>query len=290
LFRHDERSGGADTTYSNVAGDISGGQFQIRGVRSGVYELWTQVRDDGGLTYTARTTVEVAGANVDDVVAGVLPVVDLHGQLFIDGKPLQTPLSPSSIPPRIAPIDGTPNYVSSQYEANGKQFNSNTGEFAIFRVPPGRYKITYPPFELPNGYLADVRLGNQSVIDGFTISEATPRLIEVFSSSFGGTIDGVVIGADLNPAFGATIAIASVPEPGKSAVWSAGQKSDRNGNFSLRRFSPGQYRIYAWINPPEGDPWMNPDFMSRYELLGQTIVVTAGSKSTVRVTGIPEDK
>jgi hypothetical protein len=44
------------------------------------------------------------------------------------------------------------------------------------------------------------------------------------------------------------------------------------------------------MNPPDGDPWKNSDFMSRYELLGQTIVVTSGRKTTVRLTAIPESK
>jgi len=289
LLRHEETSSELDSQYSNVAGDISGGQFQIRGVRSGIYELWTQVRDDSGQVYTARARVEVAGASVDDVAVAILPVVDLHVRIFVDGKPLETRPGQNARPPQLVPTDGTPNYVSFQYEPKGRQFNPNPGEFMFFRVPQGRYRIRYFT-ELPNGYVVDVRLGNQSVSDGFAIGEDTPRLVEVFGSSLGATIEGVVTGADLNPAFAATVAIASVPDPGKQAVWTVGLKTDKDGHFSMRSFSPGQYRVYAWMNPPAGTPWMNPDFMSRYELLGQTIVVTAGSTTTVRIIAIPEDK
>jgi hypothetical protein len=290
LLRHNGTSSGSDNSYLNIASDISGGQFQIRGVRSGVYELWADFRDDAGLPYFAQATVEVAGANVENLIVSVLPAVDLHGRIFIDGKPPDKPFGPDAIPPRIAAIDGTPGYTSFQYESRGMKFNRDTGEFTILRVPQGRYKIEFFPVDLPNVYFADVRLGNQSVSDGFAIGENAPELIEVLSSSLGGAIDGVAIGPDLNPVVGATIAIASVPDPGKNANWISGQKSNKDGNFSWSRLSPGQYRIYAWMNPPDGDPWKNSDFMSRYELLGQTIVVTSGRKTTVRLTAIPESK
>jgi hypothetical protein len=151
LMPHDKAAEHKDFQYTNVANDITGGNFHIRGVPSGVYELWADLSDDNRLRYAARTTVTIAGSNLEGVVADVIPVVDLHGRLLFDGRPPGKPLGKNDGPPRVRAIDGTPGYAGFQYDPRGFQFNKNTGEFTLFRVPAGRYKFDYyPPSDFSN--------------------------------------------------------------------------------------------------------------------------------------------
>ena len=293
LMPHDKATERKDLQYTNIASDITGGHFHIRGVPSGVYELWAELRDDNGLPYAARTTVTIAGSNLEAMVADVLPVVELRGRILIDGRPPEKPLGKNDGPPRVQAIDGTPAYAGFQSETKGIQFNKNTGEFTLFRVPVGRYKLNYyPPFDFPNGYIADIRQGNRSILDGFNVDTDSNQPIDVLISSSGGTIDGVAVGANSNLYAGAKVVTKSI-----SGTWmnlnSVGfglVLSDKEGHFSMRSLAPGQHKVYVWEKLPEGDPWRNADFMRRYELLGQTIEVSAGKTSSIRITTIPGEE
>jgi len=288
LMPHDKAAEWKDLLYTNVASDITGGNFHIRGIASGVYELWAEFRDDNGLRYTARATVTVAGSNLEGVIAGVVPVVDLRGRLLFDGKPPEKPLGKYDGPPQVRGIDGTPKYAGSQSETKGIQFNKTTGEFTLFRVPAGRYKLDYcPPFDFANGFIADIRQGNRSILDGFNVDTDSNQPIDVLISSAGGTIDGVAVGANSNPYAGAKVVL-----DGTGANWCAFGTliSDKEGHFSIPKLAPGQYKVYAWEKLPEGDPWLNGSFMRRYELLGQTIDVSAGKTSSIQIKTIPGEE
>jgi hypothetical protein len=106
----------------------------------------------------------------------------------------------------------------------------------------------------------------------------------------GGTIDGVAVGANSNPYAGAKVVIDSTADTYTNSIGFGSVMSDKEGHFSIQRLAPGQYKIYAWEKLPEGNPWWNADFMRRYELLGQTIDVSAGKTTSIQVKTIPGEE
>jgi len=49
---------------------------------------------------------------------------------------------------------------------------------------------------------------------------------------------------------------------------------------------PGSYKVFAWEDV-ETNAWLNPDFISKVESLGQPVQIREGSTEVAEVTVIP---
>jgi hypothetical protein len=92
----------------------------------------------------------------------------------------------------------------------------------------------------------------------------------------GGTISGRV----RNPR-GATpdVTVVLVPPLSrrKNAALFKSVPIDEEGAFIIRGVAPGTYSLVILENRPAGEPWLNGDFMAKYEGRGRVIEVKAGS-------------
>jgi hypothetical protein len=58
--------------------------------------------------------------------------------------------------------------------------------------------------------------------------------------------------------------------------------TDSQGRFTFSAIGPGVYKIFAWSSIPSGGPYLNPDFITRFEGHGFPVDV----QNNVSLTGI----
>jgi len=129
-----------------------------------------------------------------------------------------------------------------------------------------------------NAYVADITEGGTSVYDnGISVGDRPLGSIEIFIRTDGGGIEGFVRGANQMPAGGATVVVVPSQSHRSNPMFYKTTTSDPMGRFSVRGVAPGEYRIFAWSNPP-GTAYRNADFMKKYEGRGATVNVVAGAR------------
>jgi hypothetical protein len=84
---------------------------------------------------------------------------------------------------------------------------------------------------------------------------------------------------------GAQVALVPLAHRENRALY-IGTTADSMGNFNLRGVGPGEYRLIAWQNAPNG-AYENAAFLSKYENQGQTITVVQGSHNKAAINTIP---
>jgi hypothetical protein len=65
--------------------------------------------------------------------------------------------------------------------------------------------------------------------------------------------------------------------------------SNEEGKFRFEGVAPGEYKIFAWEDIPQGD-WYDPDVMLKHEALGMTILVDEIKTKTAEIRVIPADR
>jgi len=264
----------ATLNYLNQSANRNDGQFEIRGVFPGSYDLIATIPGLNGVQVQAmgRTPVQVPNVgNVKDVVVTLKPPLEVKAHPVLDagaqGAPGSTPpvrLFLRSLELYPAPFENTAiNYAVDPF-----------GDFVFPSVPEGRYFINASALP-PNSYIADVRVAGRSVFDnGFVVGEL-PGALEVRISSKTGRVQGTVLDSLRKPA---SARVVLVPERSrrqnqllyKTAV------SDSKGRFTITGVAPGQYSLFAWESVP-GTAYMNAEFMAPYEMNGQAVTITEGA-------------
>jgi len=129
-----------------------------------------------------------------------------------------------------------------------------------------------------NAYVADILEGTASVYDsGLNVGDRPVGSVDILIRTDGGGIEGFVRGANQMPAGGATVVVVPSQNHRSNPMLYKSTTSDPMGRFSLRGIAPGEYKVFAWTNPP-GTAYRNADFMKRYEGRGATVNVVAGAR------------
>jgi len=244
----------------------------------GPYVFYTAMQTSAG-NVAGYVKVDYSGADVDvDFV-----VAKLDGQ--IKGRVLLESGNGSAQPLAGAEIE----FHGASAESN---FSGKDGGFNINGVLNGNYRFS-GAFEMPRGYYVSSIRERERDLDllkeGLMVSSVTPE-VDVRVRSDGGLAGGKVTDSRGRVASGATVAL--VP---KSLLQDRTDRintyrvvqSDSSGMFELHDIIPGEYRIYAWSDLPEGavmDPW----FIQRYGGKGLPVRVEPGSKLKMDV-GVLDD-
>jgi hypothetical protein len=296
--------------FQNMASDRTNGQFEIRGVLPGSYDLVAMISANNDGPVLGRTHVDVSGA-VENVVINVKAGTPVKAKLILDSGPVpytMAPPPPTGVavlaagaaplqnPAALAAPVPTPTYRVQlrSMEANIGIFDSAaqrgvtfdpSGVFTFPGVPDGRFSVMVTPI-LPNSYIVDVRSGARSVFDdGFEPGELSGE-IEVTVSGKGAKIQGIVRDARQQPVPGARVILVPPPARRKNTALHKTGTADTNGKFTITGVAPGEYRLYSWESI-QNNAWMSAEFMAPYENLGQSISVIQGSETTKDITLIP---
>ena len=130
-----------------------------------------------------------------------------------------------------------------------------------------------------NAYVKSIRLGGEDVLrNGIHIARSVDNPLQIVLGIDGGTISGSVVDEKLSPFANATVAL--VPELAdlrRRPDLYRNTVTDAAGNFELKTIPPGSYKLFAW-DWAETDAWQNANFITAYESLGKSILVSASSK------------
>lgn len=274
----------ASDAFPNDASDRADGQFVIREVPPGEYNLFPVVKNSEGSFHTARIPVDVEGKNIEGLSAALSPTVEVRGRVTVAASIREVVLTS---------LDGLPGVLLGllrQSKENAEagavaKVDPATGAFVFARVNPGQYSVALAaPLEVPEAYLADVRQKDKSVFDrGFTVGDEAPEPLELTIGSRGGTVTGTVFDSTLiRPFARATVALVPVDPRRRNFALYRTAVSLPNGTFSLTGVAPGSYKVFSWQTVIPG-AWGNAAFISKYEDRGIAVVVEENSSKTVRL-------
>jgi hypothetical protein len=280
----------------NFAAGASG-EFQIRGVQSGSYDLFATARVSNWASL-AQLRIEVRDENLRDIEVVLRPGFELTGKVTLEGAQglviRPGPLAGATVAPRqqtdlvltLRRKDG----FRDQFEL-GPLVETGSTAFSFPQVPAGEYDLTVSGQLISTGdvHVADIRQGAQSVFDkGFTVGPGVPQPLEIIVESGGGTIVGTV-----DERKSASVQVVAVPLTRRenAALYQAIGMNPATTEFRFRGMVPGDYKLFAWeisTTQPTGLPFRNAEFLSKYESFGTIVRVEKGATlGGLRIRMIP---
>ena len=254
--------------------DRAQGNFELRNVRSGSYELYAVFQDRSvspARSFVAHTTIDVGFQDVTGIALTITPGIDLSGTVKVNGRSPATPLQV-----QLRPKAAVPNWT-------GLAVVSTDGSFAIPNVPEGQYRIFIDSPD-PNSYVAELFQGRNSIVDRGIVSvvRGLPDTIDAVIQSPAAAIRGTVLASEEQLAAGVVITL--VPEEDRRENFALFKRSivGVDGAFSFGGVSPGRYKLFAWDRIPDGAE-QNVEFMDAYNDKGTEIVATIGNTSSVEL-------
>ena len=251
------------------------GSFEIKSVVPGEYfaEAFKRV---GTKQYRAQQAVDVRESDVENVVLEFSPPAELKGQLRYEGR---TVVNPGEI--RI--------WLEEEHLAGGATGQMRPdGSFTIMDIQPGRYQVNI--FGQPDDcYLKSVRLGDQEALEsGLDLTRGIGGALEITLSSNGGQVEGVVLNAGDQPETGATVVLAPAEARRSQLRLYKDVTTDQYGRFVIKGIAPGGYKLFAWEEIEEG-AYQNPDFLKKFEALGEPRTIHDGSHESAQLKLIPAE-
>jgi hypothetical protein len=309
------------TNLQNSSPNRNTGEFDLRGIIPGPYELLSNAPDSNGRQTWGRTRVNVSPGDLRDVVLNIGPGVPLTVRLTIDGAaPTYSMQAPPAIGARGAVtsiVNGVVTTAAAQptssdpvpTPANRVQLRSAeglglsmpfegvqnqdiaydpAGVFTFRSVLPGKYIIAVAPLP-PNAYIADVRAGGTSVFDSGVDIHSQTGEIQVTVNTNGGKLQGRAIDATQKPAEAARIVLVPAASRRQNMQLYKTALTDNLGNFNINAIAPGDYKLFAWETIPN-TAWLNPEFLAPYEGRGLAVSVnsTGPTPSNIELKVIPK--
>jgi hypothetical protein len=225
------------------------------------------IRNVGSSGITVPGTVVIEGKLSSDAAADLAKM-----EIDFDRDPDLIAMPPPSMQ-RPPPPPGTPRPAVLP-PGNGQVTAS--GDFKLF-VSPGDFRVNVNGIPA-NAYVKSVQLGGEDVLrNGVHITRSVDNPLQIVLGIDGGTISGSVVDEKLAPFANATVAL--VPELAdlrRRPDLYRNTVTDAAGNFQIKTISPGSYKLFAW-DWAEADAWQNSNFITAYESLGKTILVSPSS-------------
>jgi hypothetical protein len=268
--------------FQNAADSPSAGQFEIRNVPPGSYELVVTDRVALG-----RTPVTVVEKNIEGVSVILRRAIQPKGRvLAADGRPLPlqsiefllwTDIHPFlSKAPFVGKVDPsgtivmTAPFSGTRLSGDPYPFFEGLYELRAVKLPPG-------------AYILDVRQGGKSVYEGARIggfpiqfaSDSAP--VEVIVGTGGATIEGEVQGTQNKRAAHATVTLVPDETRRANANAYASTITDDRGHFSLSGIAPGKYKVFGWETIPIS-AYLNPAYLAPHEEEGVAVTVAAAAR------------
>jgi len=261
----------------NVAQDRSNGQFQIRGVPQGIYDLEATVWIGRSIQSAGHTRIEVAGSDRQNVELVTYPAADLKGHIATDGDASAL----SAMAHTYMNIWHVLNGLGGGAEIDSK------GSFTFPSVADGTYRMVVPMrLTVPAGLLTcltDIRQGTRSIKgDGIiTIDQGQAEPLELHITSSCGIVRGRVI--DHGTAVSGALVVLVPGGAGlQNPILRKMTDSGPGGEFTIPGVPPGQYKVFAWEPDPTGEV-SKPDFILKHDSMGTPVVVNPGAASQVQL-------
>jgi len=254
----------------------SQGNFEFPSVVPGAYLVQAFQHGGANKMFAATQAVDARGNDVENIVLELAPAAELKGYLRIEGR---APTNVADLQVYLQP-DG-PNYAGWP----GAPVKPD-GSFTILNVTPTRYELNVHGFP-DDYYIKSAVLGGKDVLDsGLNFTPGTSGAIEIVLSSTGGQVEGVVLNADQQPATEASVV--AVPDELRRTQlrFYKDDHTDQYGRFTIKGIAPGRYKLFAWEDVEEG-AYQDPEFIKRFEALGEAVVIRENSHESAPLKLIP---
>jgi protocatechuate 3,4-dioxygenase beta subunit len=261
-------SNGSSNTNTSV--EDKDGKFELTGINPGPYVLTAQATT-AGVTYVAHLPVQVSTADLEGIELRLLPPMEIHGQIRIEGKSA-TQLSHLNVT-----LDAEGRLMDLQSEPAKED-----GSFVIREVQPELYRVSLGvPDDL---YLKSVHWGDRDVAQsGLEVSQgAADSQLAIVLSANGGRIEGTVEDDDSKPVAGAMVALVPPGTPPPKALFKWGA-ADLSGHFAFIGIAPGSYKLYALEDADPNQLMYDPDFLKPLDSQAESVDITEGSRKTVEL-------
>jgi len=261
--------------------------FDIANVAPGSYTLIMPAFN--GKKETASQPVEVASADVNDVVVTIHPALTIHGSVELQGS---LPASAKDKPLENLQIFASPE-GNSMFFGGGNGMSKADGTFSLENVTPGKMKV-HVSNEPDGAYIKSIRFGNQEVM-GKTVDLTQSSVGEIHvvlhagAPEISGTAmkkkegDAAASGSSvLMPASSATILL--IPEDltrNGGSVHST--NTNQNGAFTEKGMAPGVYYAVA-VESEDFRSWDDPAWLKQLVDKGTKVEVQENDKKQVQVT------
>jgi hypothetical protein len=118
--------------------------------------------------------------------------------------------------------------------------------------------------------------GEKSVLStGLVVSAEPPEPIKVTITLTVATIEGTLFNSHQEGlGLSSVVLMPDVAHRNDFSIYHTAT-TDFRGHFSFKSVLPGEYKLFAWSNIPDG-AWTNSNYMKQYEDLGTTVVVREG--------------
>jgi hypothetical protein len=252
----------------------SNGEFEIRNVPPGRYELYPlfraiqSVQPVRSRVYTSRNSVELRDANLTNLQIMVNPGATLRAEVVAPAPNEWLKFNVLSLGLRV--IDSMPR----TFAAVPRQFDS-TGRLTLENMPEARYALSLTGLR-DNAYVSDVRQNGRSIFDDGFLLETQSNPVQILVNRDGGTVSGRVR-IPRGSTQDVTVVLVPPLARRKNVSLFKSIPIDEDGGFSIRGVAPGTYTLVFLENRPAGEPWLNTDFMAKYEGRGRSIEIKAGS-------------
>lgn len=158
------------------------------------------------------------------------------------------------------------------------------GTFSVPAMQPGYYSVALTG--LPGDLYLKAALfsGADALGKEFAVAYGGPRELAIQLGADGGRITGAVLDAENNRFAGVHVTL--IPSGNRSRLdLYRTDVSREDGSFSIRGIAPGDYKLFAWINP-ESNAYLNVDYMRAYEGYGIPVSIIPGENPQVSLRAI----
>jgi len=250
----------SDVQMSKTA-DSNTGAFEFKGIPPGSYILVGRAND-----LEAVVALDIRNADILNARLTPAPGIRIPARIRIEGHG-------DGDDPALEGL-----YFTIRNDPPIPGMNTDTySPFANGRIAPqllpGDYRIELTRSE--NMYLKSARLGDVDVLEqGLRMPPVSDATLEILVGTNPGSVQGRTAGK------GATVVL--VPDSARRnqrTLFKAIQPG-ASGEFAFAKVPPGDYKLFAW-QEENGGPWLDPEYLRRYEDRGTPVRVEEGKATLV---------
>jgi len=264
---------GSQTRQSLV--DKSEGAFEIPNVLPGAYSLVATWMGEGR-RYQARQSVDLGGADADNLQLVLTPGSNVNGQVVWDGK---ASLEKGNVLAVMA------RSVNTNAISNAQAPVAPNGSFTLRELPDGTYQL-FLLGQTQDCYLKSLRFaGMEASGDEFNVIRGTQATLEVTISTRGARVQGSVTDVDGLALSGVFVVLVPDGERRSEFHLFKQQTTDPYGRFDMRGIAPGDYTLFSWEHVDQ-NAWQDPEFLKEFEGKGESVSLQEGEGKSVQLTAI----
>jgi hypothetical protein len=269
VFRTREYSSLLSKRIGGLNGVSPDGTFHLFGVEPGTYELIATSTGHRVHPALGRIEITVGRENVTGVLLPLAKPLTISWTARLEKGPWEK----NSCWFMLNPVGADVGLRSYQVATGPSGMATTSG------VLPGRYVVTS---DCRNSlYVKSARFidggGAQDVLDnGLDLTNATGgSAVEVELGANAAELTGRIQDGDY-PSPGRYVTLIPDPAlPGQTLRFRSGM-TDEEGRFRLTHLAPGDYRLYAWVEPLSSLVLVNELFLARFQAQSKKVSVTGG--------------